>query len=91
MVNMFFNLQSNLLRDLTHSMSQEPIRVHHIKLENDKLVCDCSCFTFVGIPCKHVMAFLFKRRFELGHLDFRCRWRKDYDSRSNSASEGIFK
>ena len=50
-------------------------------------MCDCSCFSFVGIPCKYIIELLFKRHFGPGHLDFSCKWKKNYNPRSNSASD----
>jgi len=53
-------------------------KAHIVKLENNKLVCDCLESCFEGIPCRHELCVYIKGTKPVNLLNFQKRWTKEY-------------
>jgi len=53
--------------------------LHEIQFKSGKLYCDCSDSTFLGVPCRHLIALVTKEEnLSFNHLPINSRWRIDF-------------
>ena len=64
--------------------------IHEAKLINNKLICDCGDDTYIGIPCRHLIAVVVKdNKYGVNVLKFQKRWEINYFQESVEASDDV--